>query len=108
VTDSTYLQFPALDMMQDGYGVHGAIDASGAEAPGQIVREACIATLAQAGVKLRTWFGIAAELVADWRRDQADGWRLARRRSARSPAVPGATCWTPRWPTKASRWGPHE
>jgi hypothetical protein len=64
-------------MMQDGYEVHGVIDASGAEAPGQIVREASVATLAQAGVKIRTWFGIAAELVADWRRDEADGWPLA-------------------------------
>lgn len=77
VTDSTCLQFPALDMTQDGYEVHGVIDASGAEAPGQIVREASVATLAQAGVKIRTWFGVAAELVADWRRDEADGWPLA-------------------------------
>jgi nicotinamidase-related amidase len=77
VTDSTCLQYPALDMVLDGYEVHGVIDASGAEAPGQIVREAVIATLTQAGVRVRTWFGIAAELIADWRRDEDLGWPLA-------------------------------
>lgn len=77
VTDSTYLQFPSLDMVLDGYDVHAEIDASGAESPGQIVREAAIATLIQAGVKIKTWFGVAAELIADWRRDEAKGWPLA-------------------------------
>ncbi len=77
VTDTTCLQFPSLDMVLDGYDVHAVIDASGAEAPGQIAREATIATLAHAGVKLRTWFSVAAELVADWRRDEANGWPLA-------------------------------
>ncbi|WP_218951290.1 isochorismatase family protein [Bacillus sp. AR2-1] len=77
VTDSTCLQFPSLDMVLDGYDVHAVIDASGAESPGQIVREATIATLTQAGVKIKTWFGVAAELIADWRRDEARGWPLA-------------------------------
>jgi nicotinamidase-related amidase len=77
VTDSTCLQFPSLDMVLDGYDVHAVIDASGAEAPGQLVREAAVATLAQAGVRVRTWFGVAAELIADWRRDEAAGWPLA-------------------------------
>ncbi|GGX90769.1 isochorismatase family protein [Streptomyces fructofermentans] len=77
VTDSTCLSFPSLDMVQDGYEVHAVIDASGAEAPGQIVREATVANLSRAGVHIRTWFGVAAELIADWRRDAADGWPLA-------------------------------
>jgi nicotinamidase-related amidase len=77
VTDSTCLQFPSLDMVLDGYEVHAVIDASGAESPGQIVRDATVATLAQAGVKVRTWFSVAAELIADWRRDEALGWPLA-------------------------------
>lgn len=75
VSSSTCLQFPALDMVLDGYDVHGVIDASGSES--QIARQASIATLAQAGVKVRTWFSVAAELVADWRRDEANGWPLA-------------------------------
>lgn len=75
VTTTTCLQFPALDLIKDGYEVHGVIDASGSES--LIAREAAIATLMQAGVKVRTWFGLVAEIVADWRRDEAKGWPLA-------------------------------
>jgi len=75
VTDTTCLQLPALDMVEDGYDVHGVIDASGAESP--MAREAAVATLAMHGVKVRTWFSVAAELIADWRRDEAEGWPLA-------------------------------
>ena len=32
---------------------------------------------ANTGVKVRTWFSVAAELIADWRRDEARGWPLA-------------------------------
>lgn len=75
VTTTTCLQFPALDMVLDGYDVHGVIDASGSESP--MARDAAVATLSQAGVKVRTWFSVAAELIADWRRDEANGWPLA-------------------------------
>ncbi len=75
VTDTTCLQFPALDMVKDGYEVHGVIDASGAEST--IARQATIATLAAHGVNVRTWFSVAAELIADWRRDEEKGWPLA-------------------------------
>ncbi|MCG8970293.1 isochorismatase family protein [Streptomyces sp. CL12-4] len=77
VTAATCLSFPSLDMVLDGYEVHGVIDASGAEAPGQIVREAVVANLSRAGVHIKSWFGVAAELIADWRRDEAVGWPLA-------------------------------
>lgn len=75
VTTTTCLQFPALDMIKDGYDVHGVIDASGSEST--LAREAAVATLSQAGVKARTWFGLVAEIVADWRRDEEKGWPLA-------------------------------
>lgn len=75
VTTTTCLQFPALDMVKDGYEVHGVIDASGSEST--MAREAAVATMSQSGVKIRTWFSIAAELVADWRRDEDKGWPLA-------------------------------
>jgi nicotinamidase-related amidase len=75
VSSTTCLQFPALDMVADGYEVYGAIDASGSES--QIAREAAIATLSTRGVQIRTWFSLAAELIADWRRDEANGWPLA-------------------------------
>jgi nicotinamidase-related amidase len=75
VSTTTCLQFPALDMVADGYDVYGVIDASGSES--LIAREAAVATLSTRGVQIRTWFSVAAELVADWRRDEAAGWPLA-------------------------------
>lgn len=75
VSTTTCLQFPALDMVLDGYDVYAAIDASGSES--HIAREAAIATLSTRGVQIRTWFSLAAELVADWRRDEAAGWPFA-------------------------------
>lgn len=75
VTTTTCLQFPALDMVADGYDVHGVIDASGSESA--LAREAAVATMAAGRVKIRTWFSVAAELIADWRRDEARGWPLA-------------------------------
>jgi len=74
VSSTTCLQFPALDMVADGYDVYGVIDASGSES--LIARDAAIATLSTRGVQIRTWFSLTAELVADWRRDEAAGWPL--------------------------------
>lgn len=75
MTDSTCLQFPALDAVLEGFEVHGVIDASGAVSAHE--REATISVLAQAGVKVRNWWSVAAELQADWRRDEARGWQMA-------------------------------
>jgi nicotinamidase-related amidase len=75
MTDSTCLQFPALDAVLEGFDVHGVIDASGAV--NEHEREATIAMLSQAGVKVRNWWSVAAELQADWRRDEAKGWPMA-------------------------------
>jgi len=75
ISDSTCLQFPALDAVKEGFDVHGIIDASGAVSV--LEREATIATLSQAGVKVRNWWSVGAELQADWRRDEALGWPYA-------------------------------
>lgn len=75
VTADTCLMFPALDAVLDGYDVYGVIDASGSWSP--VGRETAIARLSQAGVKVTNWFSVTAELVADWRRDEAKGWPLA-------------------------------
>lgn len=70
------MQFPSLDAVLDGGDVHAVIDASG---PVSIFeREATIATLAQAGVKMRNWWSVGAELQADWRIDEAKGWLYTR------------------------------
>ena len=75
ISDSTCLQFPSLDAVLEGFDVHAIIDASGAVSV--LEREATIATLAQAGVKVRNWWSVGAELQADWRIDEAKGWPYA-------------------------------
>ena len=42
-----------------------------------IEREVTISRLQQAGVKVRNWWSVAAEIQADWRRDEAKGWPMA-------------------------------
>ncbi len=75
ISDATCLQFPSLDAVKEGFDIHAVIDASGAVSVHE--REATIATLAQAGVKIRNWWSVGAELQADWRRDEAKGWPYA-------------------------------
>lgn len=75
ISDSTCLQFPALDAVREGFEVYGVIDASGAVSV--LEREATIAALSQAGIKVRNWWSVGAELQADWRRDEAKGWPYA-------------------------------
>lgn len=75
ISASTCLQFPALDMVRDGYTVHGVIDASGSVS--ETEREVTIATLAANRVIPRNWFSVMAEWRADWRRDEAAGWPVA-------------------------------
>ncbi len=75
ISDSTCLQFPSLDAVLEGFDVHAVIDASGAVSV--LEREATVATLAQAGVKVRNWWSVGAELQADWRIDEAKGWPYA-------------------------------
>jgi nicotinamidase-related amidase len=75
LTDSTCLQFPALDAVLEGFEVHGVIDASGAVSKEE--RESTVSVLSQAGVKVRNWWSVAAELQADWRSDEDKGWPMA-------------------------------
>lgn len=75
ISDATCLQFPSLDAVKEGFEVHAVIDASGAVSVHE--REATVATLSQAGVKIRNWWSVGAELEADWRRDEAAGWPYA-------------------------------
>jgi nicotinamidase-related amidase len=75
ISASTCLQFPALDMVADGYTVHGVIDASGSVS--ETERQVTIATLAANKVMPRNWWSVMAEWRADWRRDEAAGWPVA-------------------------------
>ena len=40
-------------------------------------REVTIASLTHAGAEVRNWWSLIAELRADWRRDEAEGWPVA-------------------------------
>lgn len=61
ISDSTCLQFPSLDAVLEGFDAHAVIDASGAASA--LERQATVATLAQAGVKVRNWWSVGAELI---------------------------------------------
>lgn len=75
ISDATCLQFPSLDAVLEGFDVHAVVDASGAVSAFE--RQATVARLTQAGVKVRNWWSVGAELIADWRRDEAAGWPYA-------------------------------
>ncbi|EAW11925.1 isochorismatase family protein [Aspergillus clavatus NRRL 1] len=61
--------FPALSLIEQGYDVFIATDASGTFA--EHTREAAHKRMVHAGCQLMNWAAIAAELHRDWRRDIA-------------------------------------
>ena len=61
------LQSAALGMAREGYEVHAVIDASGAESLS--AHDLMVATLRDAGLRIHTWYSVAAELLGDWRRE---------------------------------------
>ena len=71
VTAGTGLQSAALEMVRDGYEVHAVIDASGAESIS--ARDLMVTTLRDAGLRIHTWYSVAAELLGDWRRELDTG-----------------------------------
>lgn len=103
IGDSTCLQFPSLDAVLEGFDVHAVIDVSGAVSVFE--REATIATLTHAGVKVRNWWSVGAELQSDWRRDEARGWPYAR--YSESICLAGATFLILQLRMVPERW-PHQ
>lgn len=69
VTDVCLL-FPALSAVAEGYDVYAVIDASGTW--NKTVQEVTVQRLAQAGVKVTTWASVLAEVMNDWRNDNAE------------------------------------
>jgi hypothetical protein len=95
LTDATCPPFPALDLVDDGYDVHAVTDASGAELPQHVMRDPVTGMLADAGVRMKTWFTVATELISGWgtssapaRRAEpaAQGWVTDEDRVRTSPA----------------------
>jgi nicotinamidase-related amidase len=69
VVTEVCVAFPALSAIEAGFDVFVVTDASGTF--NEMTRHAAWNRMAQAGVQLMTWFGIAAELHRDWRNDVA-------------------------------------
>ena len=64
VTD-VCLMFPAISAVAEGYDVYAVVDASGTW--DTVTRDAAIARMTQAGVKVTTWASVLAEVMDDWR-----------------------------------------
>jgi nicotinamidase-related amidase len=66
VTD-VCVTFPALSALEEGFDVFVVVDASGTF--NEVVRDAAITRMAQAGAQIVNWFSVACELHRDWRND---------------------------------------
>lgn len=69
VTDVCLL-FPALSAVAEGFDVYAVIDASGTW--NKTVQEVTTQRLTQAGVKVTTWASVLAEIMNDWRSENAE------------------------------------
>lgn len=65
VTLGTCVTLPTLAMVNDGYVVHPAVDASGAWS--KYEAEAAMQRMSAAGAQLNTVYALGAELQADWK-----------------------------------------
>lgn len=64
VTD-VCLMFPAISAVAEGYDVYAVVDASGTW--NNLVADAAMHRMTQAGVKVVTWASVLAEVMDDWR-----------------------------------------
>lgn len=67
VVTEVCVAFPALSAIAEGYDVFVVTDASGTF--NEVTRHSAWNRMAEAGVQLMTWFGVACELHRDWRND---------------------------------------
>jgi len=64
ISTDVCLTFPAISAIAEGYDVYGILDASGTWSP--LMEQSAMMRMAQAGVKLISWFAVSAELQRDW------------------------------------------
>ena len=69
VTD-VCVMFPAISAVADGYDVYAVVDASGTW--NDMVLQASMIRMSQAGVKVATWASVLAEIMADWRSEKGE------------------------------------
>ena len=67
VTD-VCVMFPALSAVADDYDVYAVVDASGTW--NNMVLQASMLRMSQAGVKVSTWASVLAEIMQDWRSEK--------------------------------------
>lgn len=67
VVTEVCVAFPALSAIEEGFDVFVVSDASGTF--NQMTRNAAWSRMADAGVQMMSWFGVACELHRDWRND---------------------------------------
>ncbi len=67
VTD-VCVMFPALSAVAEGYDVYAVVDASGTW--NELVLQASMHRMSQAGIKVSTWASILAEIMQDWRSEK--------------------------------------
>jgi nicotinamidase-related amidase len=65
ISTDVCLAFAALSAVNAGYEVYAVLDASGTW--DQLVEQAAIARMVQAGIVPITWCAVGAELMGDWR-----------------------------------------
>jgi nicotinamidase-related amidase len=71
ITTDVCVTFAALSALDAGYEVYVVVDASGCMNPE--VQHASIERMSAAGAIIGTWFGIACELLYDWRNPGGPG-----------------------------------
>jgi nicotinamidase-related amidase len=71
ITTDVCVAFATLSALDSGYEVYVVVDASGSMNPD--VQSAAIMRMANAGATIGTWFGIACELLSDWRNPAGPG-----------------------------------
>lgn len=65
VSTDVCLLFPAISAVSEGYDVYTVLDSSGTWS--DIIEQATMLRLSQAGCKTTNWVSVAAELQKDWR-----------------------------------------
>ncbi len=71
ITTDVCVTFAALSALDAGYEVYVVVDASGSMSPE--VQSASLMRMAGGGAIIGTWFGIACELLYDWRNPAGPG-----------------------------------
>ncbi|HZM00748.1 MAG TPA: isochorismatase family protein, partial [Planctomycetota bacterium] len=71
ITTDVCVTFVALSALDAGYEVYVVVDACGSM--NESVQTAALMRMSQAGATLGTWFGLACELLYDWRNPAGKG-----------------------------------